>query len=76
MREMPNGDRAHELTDCTNRFAIHGMINVIASDIKSHCTVRGKACRDCELNAATRTFGQAIIHQRDVRDSSVLIWSD
>jgi hypothetical protein len=41
-----DGKGADDLADCTNRFPIHGMIHVIASDIQSHCAVRRKACRD------------------------------
>jgi hypothetical protein len=33
------------LADCTNRFPIHSMIHVVASDIQSHCSVRRKAWR-------------------------------
>jgi hypothetical protein len=41
-----DGKRADDLADCTNRFPVHGMIHVIASEIQSHCTARRKACRN------------------------------
>src|SRR5215472_4633878 len=40
-----DGKCADDLADCTNRFPIHGMIHVIASEIQSHCAVRRKASR-------------------------------
>src|SRR5262249_45591742 len=40
-----DGKWGDDLADCTNRFPIHGMIRVIASDIQSQCAVCRKACR-------------------------------